>query len=261
VEDYLALLRKTDEIIANERRQREEEREAKIAKLREWTDAWETVISTIQAIERGPEKLPDFKPFIELAKLIRARGYENWIGEMAEGISKILDDPGMYRPGQLFFLQVMLCALIPGVTSKRLSAVYRGFVPADPPPFWRSNGVKEVCNFMLARIEKAEAARIDNENRIRQAAAEARDAALRVAAKRRPAIEKQIFSAHWNNRGLGPAAIRDKWNVTHPGDRIDTGEAGRDDIKKAIARGNEFLAANDTTVAEMAGILGILLAP
>lgn len=259
--DYLALLREQDERDKKEREAVQEERAGKLAALKEYEEAWNTVISELELSER--ENLqPNFSCFITLARVLESRGYAAWLDEMAANFAMILNDRHQYRPAQLFFTQLLVIARDTknnAISRRKLLLAYDDFVPSDPPPSWRANGARDVCDYMSDRIEKfrrdqsAKAARAEAE------AAEVRIQELRQAAQRRPAIEKQLFAVNLADKGLRPAAIRDQWNQAHPKDLIEGGEPGRDDIKKAISRGREFLQENETTLAEIATVLALAL--
>ncbi len=143
------------------------------------------------------------------------------------------------------------------MTAKKLLAEYERFQPSHPIAGWRHGGANDVFDQLGVRIHKAEAGEHDNRQKQAAEAAANRIATLRAAAKRRPAITKQLFAVHCADKGLKPAAIRDKWKQSYPKEVIEDGNAGREDIKTALRRGREFLLANTTTVPEMASVLGL----
>ncbi len=244
----------------HETRQEIERRRAKEAAENainaEWNDSWGAVIATLRAGDENPEITPDLSPLIALTKVLKSRGYETWIPDMANVISdpKVLNDMGMFRPAQVWFLNLLIVAGQPRATTKKLAAPY-SFVPSYAPPRWRAAGADDVLGFVMRRIEKAERDEADRAAAEAARAAETRMAALVAAAKRRPAIEKLIFSVFWREHGLGPAQIRERWNLLRPDDSVSEGRSGRDDIKMSIRRGREFLQKHNATAVEVAHAL------
>jgi hypothetical protein len=54
---------------------------------------------------------------------------------------------------------------------------------------------------------------------------------------RRPCYDRDHTWLRWHEEeGMGPAAIRDRWNKEHPKERIAKGEGGRDLIEKALRK-------------------------
>lgn len=178
---------------------------------------------------------------------------------MADNVFKLIDDHGTYRPAQLFFVQLLIEAGKPETTEDQFAEYSRSFVPAYPVQNWRETGARDVQDYMGRRIQNA----IDDQQRLdEQAAKEAEERwknELRQLAKRKPALEEQLFAVYWTDNGLGVAAIRDKWNDTHPRDPISAGEPGRDDIKKAIIRGRAVVTKYEILAEELAHVLGFVL--
>lgn len=256
-EDYLALLRAADQKKQQERACALAARDAAEALTTEYIDAWKFVFDEFDATHRSANYTPDLSCLIKLAKILKDRGQDVWLPDMAVNIKNSLNDIALYRPAQLYFVHLLILAGKPRATVKQLTAAYHSFTPADPPPFWRVEGAREVYEFVNVRIQaKKEEQRRQKERDVEDATAK-RIASLLRAARRRPAIEKQLFAVHWKDHGLGPATIRDKWNSTHASDSIDEGTAGRRDIKTAIRRGREFLAEHATTTVEMATVLNV----
>lgn len=54
--------------------------------------------------------------------------------------------------------------------------------------------------------------------------------------KKRRCYDRDHLWLKWQREGIGIAAIRDRWNQENPSARIETGEAGRDLVKKGIKR-------------------------
>lgn len=54
------------------------------------------------------------------------------------------------------------------------------------------------------------------------------------SADRRPCYARDHTWLKWSNEGMKPAAIRNRWNLEHPREKIGLGESGRDLVKKGI---------------------------
>jgi hypothetical protein len=258
-DDNLELLKRHDESIRLRLEQRDAAQAARDASIEEWNDAWEAVYRSLHISGHEAQPSPDLSPLIQLAKVLRKRQYDIWLPEMASNIAKILDDAGQFRPGQLFFIELLLAAGKPRATKGKLASIFESYKPFRTMDGWQERSAREVYDFIKTRIQsaKATAETIAQEELNRKAAD--RDAALIKATKRRTSIRKQIFAVYWNDRGMKPAKIRDAWNQAHPKESLGKGRAGRRDIRVAIERGREFFAKNETTAVEMASLLAITL--
>jgi hypothetical protein len=246
--DYLSLIRQKDEELRRQREKAKAERDARRADIQAFNQAWLAVVAVCEEGDRNPDSVPDLSPFVVLAKALRAKGWDVWLPELIDKFSEMLDDRFEYRAGHVFFLQLLISAGKPRATSKELGRIYQSFIPTSAPAFWRSESSHYIAECINNRIDLAE-----------QGKASLRRKQLRKAAKRRPALEKQLFAVHCSDNGLRPAEIRDKWNAAHPTERLEPGRPGRHDIRIAVERGRAFLAEHNTTVNELAAALGITL--
>ena len=255
--DYLAFLRKADEVNRLERQEWEAQRAAKAAVDQQYRDAWNAVFETLEAADKNPEVMPDMSRFITLARVLKKWERDIWFKDMAIIAAASIDDVYHYRPAQLFFIQLMMLAGERGATAKKLLAKYQSFVPSHPPHSWRHGGANDVFDFLVVRIANAPREKQILEESNAAKAAEKRAALLRKAAGRRPALEKQLFAVHWHGNGLRPAQIRDKWEEAHPHELPKDRVAARKDIRIAMTRGQAFIAKHKTTIQEVAELLGI----
>jgi hypothetical protein len=261
VEDYLAILHADDERISRIRQERAVREKTEKDAAQELMDAWQAVFSSLETAEHDDsgELLPDFAPFLALARVVKLRGYDHWWSEMAQNFVRVLDDDGMDRRAQLFFVNLMLNASKSRVTAKQLATAYRAYAPTYKRPFWRTAGARDVFDFFYQRVHKETKEAAQRKAQAAAIAAEKRLQTLKEAARRRPAIAKQLFAVYWSERELRPAAIRDKWNRLYPQEHVGDGEIGRNDIKTAIRRGKQFLQDNETTASEMVPLLSLKL--
>jgi hypothetical protein len=81
-EDYLALLRRTDELLKSAREKKEAKR-ARDAEAAEWMEAWQAVILSLEAVHKGQGEA-DLSTVIQLAEILKSRGQDAWLPEMAE---------------------------------------------------------------------------------------------------------------------------------------------------------------------------------
>jgi hypothetical protein len=259
VVDYLAILQEAEERAKQEREQLAAQRKAAKTRALEYDSAWAAVIKSCQACDET-RSLPDLGSFVNLASVLKSRGYDIWLSQMAENFAKNLSDEIAFRPGHLFFVQLLMIACEPEVTLECFLKVYKSYVPSHAPEMWRTKSAMQVREFFDHRIQRAEDEQQARNIEGAQKAARARESHLRAEASRRPALEKQLFSVYWSNKGLGPAAIRDKWNEARPKESVSAGTAGREDIKKAVQRGREFLTEHNVSVGLASEILGFKFA-
>jgi hypothetical protein len=255
--DHLSRLRRADEKAHRERKKREAQRVAREAERRQFNGAWTAVYDACQAGDQNTGSVPNLSPFLVLAKALKRRGWDVWLPEMADGLSEELDHQFIYRPGQVFIVELLKIAVKPRATVKQLAIAYQSFVPSNAPRTWRNEAARDICEYIATRAVVAEQAREYQQRELAEKAAEARLAALREAAAKRPALGKQLFAVHWYGQGIRPAAIRDKWNQIHPRDVIDSGTAGREDIKSSMRRGRDFLRDHGASITEASELLGM----
>jgi hypothetical protein len=255
-DEFLPLLQKHAQKVRRENEEWQAAKAAYTAEKREWSEAWNY---TYEALH-GSHGRFDLSPILRLGKVLRNRGFDKWLPDMAANFSKLLDDPAMYRPGQLIVARVLIVACRPRATARQLHETFASFQPDNPPnDQWAANAAQEIHDFIGHRIVGAEKRKEADEKEAAAKAAADRRKSLHRAASRRTAIHKQLFAVHWTDQGLGPAAIRDKWNLLRPNESVGNKRSGRHDITIAIQRGREFLKLHATTPAEVAAILGISL--
>lgn len=256
--DDIAFLRERDDRLRQELAATQAAR-AKLAVVQtEYDNAWRDVYMACLNRVAEPRAIIPLSVFRNLAIALKSNDVDVLLPEMAEELRRAveLDDTSIIRPAQLFFVAVLTEASRPGVTATKFDRFARSYSPILVQPEWFRDAAEAVREDIVARINRrhAEEAKRSKDNAIREA--EKRTAELRTAASRRTALEKQLFAVHWSDKGLGPAAIRDKWNASRPRDSVGIGDAGRDDIKKSTVRGREFIAQNETTLEELISIQG-----
>jgi hypothetical protein len=260
VDDPFAVLREHDERVRREGERTQAQRKAEALEQQQYDDAWSGVLQACQAGHAGPDT-PDLSSFRKLAAVLKSRGWDVWLPDMANNAKAAIDDILVYRPGVYFIVQLLILAGKPRATDAKLARAYRSFQPQSAPVFWRLSAAEGVRDFLRTRADQARKAKDAETEERRSAEAAERRERLAAVARRRTAIEKQLFAVHWADCGLRPAAIRNKWNALHRSERLEDGRPGRHDIGIAIARGRKFLADNQTSIAEMASILGLSFGP
>src|SRR5205807_10509626 len=103
---------------------------------------------------------------------------------------------------------------------------------------WRAQAVSDIREFFTHR--EVNAANEEANRRAEHLEREAKDKADRLraaASKHHPSVmEKQLFAVYWRDKGLGHAAIRDKWSEARSRDPMGDGESGRVYAKSAVTR-------------------------
>jgi hypothetical protein len=214
----------------------------------------------MQTGDMEPGQVPDLSPFIVLARVLKARGWFDWLPDMTANIYRTFKegDISFYRPAQLYFVELLRIAGKHRASVASLQSVYGKFSPSRPNDSdWRQRGALEVRDFFTQRIASASRILAEQQEAARAESAKKRADDLKQAAGRRPAIEKQLFAVHWKANGLKTAEIRDKWSEANPNQLPEDLAAARKDIRIAIVRGKEFLTTNETTVEEIASLLGL----
>jgi len=204
VDDWLSPLRAIDAELDAEHSKIRAKRAARKAEIDEFWNAWNAIVLACTIGDEKPGDVPDMSSFIAFYKLLKKRGWAGWPREIAKEFSaKVTKD--RFQPGPLFVAGLLIEAGKPRATASKLAEVYRSFTPRQAPRYWLSDGAEVVGNAIVGRIDILE--RAETTRRI---------TALTSAARRRPAIRKQLFAVFLSKRGLGPAAIRDRWLAENP---------------------------------------------
>ncbi len=251
---FSSLIQQNEDRKLEERIRVEGLREAyKIAEKR-YYDTWHAVLEECSRVDNDPNSDLKIAPFSELYELLKSYQLDSALPEMREKFATMLNDIAYFRPGQIFFVSMLIEAGKPETTAEQFAADAKKFQPAWYDK-WRTQVASDIRELygIRKRIKEEENARqrweqeqAENQNRLTQ---------LRETAEKRGAIKKQLFALYWQQKGLGPAAIRDKWNAANPRDPISDGEGGRDDIKKSVERIQGFIAKNNTSLEQLMELL------
>ena len=248
MDDWLDRIRVSDARARREREQREAATAAKMAKEKEFESAWDSVIRACLAGDQGSSAVPDLSPFVTLAQIIVARGWSEWLDQMAANFSADLDSWLQERRDQLFILGLIREAAKPKANVETLTSVYLERTVGQRSFNWRGAAASEIRDFFRTRIVEweREVARRAEEHAQKQRADQLERIQL---AGRRGMVWRNLqflrrsreLSGSGNVNEIN-AQVRDWWNESHPDHRIDRGRKGAEIVRKGIVAAERFLA-------------------
>jgi hypothetical protein len=222
VEDYQKLLRDADREVEEALKQRRAEAERIQAAEREYEEAWDAVIACCLAGDRNDQYMPDLSPFLKLACLLKARGMDCWVPEMAKNLADDRFSKLMSRRDELFIVNLLTEALKDGATAQSLASIYQSRTKGQVYPNWRATAASDIRYFFTLRLEQArkdaqsmeddktQKDRLDQMERVKKAAARGQAwRNLQFLLKYRE-LEGSDTTERLN------ATIRDWWNDLHP---------------------------------------------